>query len=108
VTQVLRHPHETRKKGSPILTHSAAPYALHKIRRENIDVIRKIATAFHQRVERLNVPLDEANKLALEYWIGAATTAKALGLSALNDDIAKLGVLEVSSRGFQAICELAL
>lgn len=54
------------------------------------------------------VPIANRDALALEYWIGAATLARLAGMTALNDDIAKLGALEIAPRGYSAICELAL
>jgi hypothetical protein len=107
-TKELRHPWEDKKGGSSILTWSATPYGSHNIRPENQSIIKELAQEFQKRLQQANLPMDDCNKASLEYWIGAATITRLSGQTQLSEDIAKLGVLEISPRGYQAISELAL
>lgn len=93
-------------KGSPILKWSAAPYAQNKIRRENWEPIKALAQTCMERA-RFST-LADRDALALEFWTGAANAWRIAGFSALSEDTAKLGVLEISTRGYQAVIELAL
>jgi hypothetical protein len=83
------------------------PYATHGIRRENCEPIKHLA---QRCVDRANAQPEFAQRSTLvnEFWIGAAVMARIAGMESLSEDIAKLGVLEISVRGYPAILELAL
>jgi hypothetical protein len=86
---------------------SNLPYARNGIRREHYEPIKALAKVCIERADN-DPDFAERHARVLEFWIGAAQMARIAGLESLSEDIAKLGVLEITPRGYQAVLELAL
>jgi hypothetical protein len=109
MTKELRHPWQPQsREASSKLTYVHNPFHEHGIASENRSPICAIAKIFVERAHRSEIAGDNRNVEALAYWIGAVSALRAMGHGALAEDMAKLGVLEVAPRGFQAIFDLAL
>lgn len=103
----LRHPWEPQERhASHRLTY--APNPLGGVARDYYEPIRNIAKAFVARAYQNEIAGDNRDVEALAFWIGATAALRATGQGALAEDMAKLGVIEVVPRGFQAIFDLSL
>jgi hypothetical protein len=91
---------------SSALVWSATPFA--EIRREHHTVIKQLAQEFVNRASALELSAKDRNQFALEFWIGAAVALRLTGQAQLSEDVARVGVLDIGNRGYQAISELAL
>ena len=109
MSKELRHPWEPQSRDAASkLTYAHNPFYDHAIPVEHHGPIRSIAKIFVERVQRSEIAGSNRDVEALAYWIGAVSALRAVNYGALAEDVAKLGVLEVTPRGFQAIFDLAL
>ena len=70
--------------------------------------MRRLARTFIDRANQQGIIGCLRDNEALAYWTGAATTLCYTEHGDLAEDVAKIGVVEVAARGFQAILELAI
>jgi hypothetical protein len=104
----LRHPWERQTRDSASrLTYAHNPFADHAVALEHQSPIRAIAKLFVERCHRSEIG-NNRDVEALAFWIGAVSALRATNNGTLAEEMARLGVLEVAPRGFQAIFDLAL
>lgn len=89
-------------------TYFADPLFDHKIDPTMRDGLQTLARAFVRRSTELGLVGQRRDEAALDFWTGAAVCAAMNGHTELAEAIGKIGVLEISARGYAAVMTLAL
>lgn len=105
----LRHPWERQTfEGRSVLSHVTNTYHDQQIKKEHAEIIRNLAKAFNERVHSLGLAGAQRDQEAVAFWLGASSAYKVANMTTLSEEVARIGVVEIVPRGYQAIMDLLL